>query len=146
MGAEDVMYLEGMDQHRGWFQSSSILSFCMQHRLPFKYLVSHGFVLDELGNKMSKSLGNVVSVQHLLRRALDDVPETKSWSQVLYNTFAGKITLDVLRMWVASADYTHDITISVPALQEAQDTVYRWRSMLRFILGCIHNDEIVDRV
>ena len=109
------MYLEGVDQHRGWFQSSLLTSVAVQGVAPYRSLVTHGFVLDKLGAKMSKSLGNVVSPH--------DIISTK------------KFGADVMRSWVASSTYTTDIAISDDVFQQSSDFVQRLRNSFRFMLG-----------
>ena len=109
------MYLEGADQHRGWFQSSLLTSVAVQGTAPYRSLVTHGFVLDKSGTKMSKSLGNVVSP--------NDIIVTK------------KFGADVMRLWVASSTYTTDIAISDDIIQQSSDFLQRLRSAFRFMLG-----------
>lgn len=109
------MYLEGVDQHRGWFQSSLLTGVAVQGVAPYKSLVTHGFVLDKFGDKMSKSVGNVVSPS--------DVITTK------------KFGADVMRSWVASSTFTTDIAISDEILQQSSDFVQRLRNSFRFMLG-----------
>ena len=109
------MYLEGVDQHRGWFQSSLLTGVAAQGAAPFRSIVTHGFVLDKLGSKMSKSLGNVVSP--------DDVITTK------------KFGADVMRYWVASSSYTTDVALSDEILQQSSNSLQRLRNACRFMLG-----------
>ena len=109
------MYLEGIDQHRGWFQSSLLTGVAVQGVAPYKSLVTHGFVLDKTGTKMSKSLGNVVSPDDILTRK--------------------KFGADVMRAWVASSSYTSDISIGDEILKQSSDFVQRLRSVFRFMLG-----------
>ena len=89
------LYLEGSDQHRGWFQSSLLTSIAMNGRAPYKAVLTHGFVVDENGRKQSKSLGNVVSPQ-------------KVWDS---------LGADILRLWVAQSDYTSDLRIGKEILK-----------------------------
>jgi isoleucyl-tRNA synthetase len=107
------LYLEGSDQHRGWFQSSLLTSVMTRGGAPYKSVLTHGFVLDEQGRKMSKSLGNVV----------DPTQVTSS------------LGADVLRLWVASVDYTHDVRIGQTMLQQLADAYRKIRNTARFILG-----------
>ena len=109
------MYLEGVDQHRGWFQSSLLTSVAVQSCAPYRRLVTHGFVLDKSGAKMSKSLGNVVSPS--------DVIDVK------------KFGADTMRWWVASSSYTSDVSISDEILRQSSDFVQRLRNSFRFMLG-----------
>ena len=112
-GAEAVMYLEGSDQHRGWFQSSLLESCGTRGRAPFDIVLTHGFVLDEDGRKMSKSLGNVTAPQDVMRDA----------------------GADILRMWVCAADYADDLRIGSEILKTTVDTYRKLRNTLRWMLG-----------
>lgn len=106
------LYLEGSDQHRGWFQSSLLLSTAVNGRAPYKSLLSHGFVLDSSGRKMSKSLGNVVDPKTL---------------QSKYNT-------DVLRLWVASSNYL-DVKMSDDVMKVCSTHYFKFRNTLKYLLG-----------
>lgn len=110
------LYLEGNDQHRGWFQSSLLLSNAVNNQPPFKNLLTHGFVLDENGKKMSKSLGNVVEPKLL---------------QTKYNT-------DVLRLWVAYSDYLSDVTMSDRVMKSCSDLYFKFRNTLKYVLGNLY--------
>ena len=107
------LYLEGSDQHRGWFQSSLLTSIAMKENAPYKTVLTHGFVVDEEGRKMSKSIGNVISPQ-------------KIWKNM---------GADVLRVWIASTDYTKEIVLSDDILKRSSDSYRRIRNTIRFILG-----------
>ena len=107
------MYLEGSDQHRGWFQSSLIPAVAMEGKAPYKSVLTHGFVMDGQGRKMSKSLGNVIS-------PLD----------VIKNSGA-----EILRLWVASSDYNEDIRISKEILDRLVDAYRKIRNTFRYLLG-----------
>lgn len=107
------MYLEGSDQHRGWFHSSIILSVAKHGIAPYKSVLTHGFVKDEEKRKMSKSLGNVIEPQKVVK----------------------KYGADVLRLWVASSDYTNDVSVSMPILEQQVDVYRKIRNTLRFMLG-----------
>ena len=111
------MYLEGSDQHRGWFQSSLLTSVAAQGRAPYRCVVTHGFVLNGKGNKMSKSLGNVISPE--------DILHTQQFGA------------DVIRLWVASTNYSNisGVNLSEEILQQNSDFLQRLRNSLRFILG-----------
>ena len=109
------MYLEGSDQHRGWFQSSLLTSIAAQGKAPYKEVVTHGFVLDGKGKKMSKSLGNVVSPA--------DIIEKKKYGA------------DVMRLWVASSNFTFSVSISDDILQQTNDVLQKIRNTVRFLLG-----------
>ena len=123
-GDEAVMYLEGSDQHRGWFQSSLLESCGTRGRAPFDVVLTHGFVLDEGGRKMSKSLGNVTAPQDVIRQA----------------------GADILRMWVCAADYADDLRIGPEILKTTIDTYRKLRNTLRWMLGNLAHFEAADRV
>ena len=107
------LYLEGSDQHRGWFQSSLLTSIAMNDAAPYKTVLTHGFVVDEQGRKQSKSLGNVVSPQ-------------KVWDN---------LGADILRLWVASTDFRSEMVASDEILKQTSDQYRRIRNTFRFILG-----------
>ena len=123
-GDETVMYLEGSDQHRGWFQSSLLESCGTRGRAPFDIVLTHGFVIDENGRKMSKSLGNVVAPQDVMRQA----------------------GADILRMWVCAADYADDLRIGAEILKTTVDTYRKLRNTLRWMLGNLAHFRSADRV
>ncbi len=112
-----ALYLEGSDQHRGWFQSSLIPSMCIDEKPPFKSVLTHGFVVDGLGRKMSKSLGNVISPQDIIK----------------------DYGADILRMWVASSDYNEDIRISKEILTRLSEAYRKIRNTARFILSNLYD-------
>ncbi len=119
------IYLEGSDQHRGWFQTSLISSMAAYERPPFRALITHGFVNDAQGHKMSKSKGNVV----------DPIDVTKKYGA------------EILRLWVAHEDYGEDVTISDEMLQRVSETYRRIRNTMRFLLGNLSDfDPKKDRV
>lgn len=107
------MYLEGSDQHRGWFQSSLLTSSAIHGRAPYDDVLTHGFTVDASGRKMSKSLGNVVAPQKVM----------------------DTLGADVLRLWVASADYRNEMTVSDEILKRVSDSYRRIRNTARFLLG-----------
>jgi len=109
------LYLEGSDQHRGWFQSSLLASVAANGQAPYKAVLTHGFVLDAQGRKMSKSLGNTVAPQEVI----------------------GKFGADVLRLWVASEDTRSDVRIGGEILDRQADTYRRLRNTLRYLLGSL---------
>jgi len=111
------MYLEGSDQHRGWFQTSLIPSYAIDGRAPFKEVLTHGFVVDGEGKKMSKSQGNVISPQEI------------------YNQYGAEI----LRLWVASSDYNEDIRISKEIIARLVEAYRKVRNTARFILGNLYD-------
>lgn len=115
MGWPADMYFEGSDQHRGWFQTSLLQSCGTRGRAPFRQVVTHGFVLDEKGYKMSKSLGNGIEP-----------------AQVIESMGA-----DMLRLWVASSDYTDDVRIGKEILKHHEDVYRRFRNTLRYLLGAL---------
>ncbi len=110
------LYLEGSDQHRGWFQSSLLESVGTRGRAPYKAVLTHGFCLDEQGRKMSKSLGNVTAPQEVI----------------------SKYGADILRLWVVGADYYEDLRIGKNILEQNADLYRRLRNTLRYILGGLH--------
>lgn len=112
-GTPCEMYLEGSDQHRGWFQSSLLTSVAVHGRAPYKEVLTHGFVVDESGRKMSKSVGNVVEPEEVIKQ---------------YGA-------DVLRLWVASVNYTDDIPIGKNMLAQLADVYRRLRNTARYLLG-----------
>ncbi len=107
------MYLEGSDQYRGWFNSSLICGVAVTGKAPYKELVSHGFTLDGNGNKMSKSLGNVIVPADMVR---------------LHGS-------DILRLWVASTDYTEDVRISDNLIKQVKESYRKIRNTYKFMLG-----------
>ncbi len=109
------IYLEGSDQHRGWFHSSLLFNLAATGAKPYETVVTHGFVLDGKGQKMSKSLGNVVT------------PED------VFKTYGA----DILRLWVASCDYSEDVRISKEILERNADAYRKIRNTLRFLLGAL---------
>jgi isoleucyl-tRNA synthetase len=111
------LYLEGSDQHRGWFQSSLLVSIGARDRAPYRAVLTHGFTLDEKGEAMSKSKGNVIS-------PLDIVEE---------------LGADVLRLWVASEDYRNDMKVSHEILERIADAYRRLRNTFKFILGNLND-------
>jgi len=117
LGFPCALYLEGSDQHRGWFQSSLIPAMCIDGEPPFKSVLTHGFVVDGLGRKMSKSLGNVIS-------PLDIIKDYGA---------------DILRMWVASSDYNEDIRISKEILTRLSEAYRKIRNTARFILSNLYD-------
>ncbi len=123
-GPDRVMYLEGSDQHRGWFHSSLLESCGTRGRPPYDAVLTHGFVLDEDGRKMSKSLGNVVSPQ-----------------EVIKNSGA-----DILRLWVCASDYADDLRIGPEILKTTADTYRKLRNTLRWLLGSLHHYHPADRI
>jgi isoleucyl-tRNA synthetase len=123
-GADEVMYLEGSDQHRGWFQSSLLESCGTRGRAPFDIVLTHGFTLDESGRKMSKSLGNQTFPEDVIRAS----------------------GADILRLWVASVDYTDDQRIGPEILKAVGDNYRKLRNTIRWMLGTLAHREPDDSV
>ena len=111
------IYLEGSDQHRGWFQTSLVSSMAADGKAPFKALVTHGFVNDAQGYKMSKSLGNVVDPEDIIKES----------------------GAEILRLWVSHEDYGQDLTISKEMVTRISDTYRRFRNTIRFLLGNLND-------
>ncbi|MCX5769554.1 MAG: isoleucine--tRNA ligase [Candidatus Hydrogenedentes bacterium] len=118
------MYLEGSDQHRGWFQSSLIPAVAVKGEPPYKSVVTHGYVVDGEGKKMSKKLGNVISLDEMVN----------------------KLGADVVRLWVASENYRQDIRISDEILTRMQDAYRRIRNTFRYMLGNLYDFTEADTV
>ena len=118
------MYLEGSDQHRGWFQSSLLTSVGAYGTAPYKSVMHCGFTVDENGRKMSKSLGNGVDPADVVN----------------------KVGADVLRMWVSSVDYSQDVSISDSILQRTSDAYRKFRNIFRFLLGNLYDFKASDRI
>ena len=120
------IYLEGTDQHRGWFQSSLLTSVATQDVAPFKTLITHGFIVDQDNMKMSKSLGNIVSPRELI----NGNKEKKG---------SIKCGVDGLRMWVASSEYTTDVSIGETVLSHVLAGLQKIRNTLRYMIGNLHD-------
>ncbi|MEG8124665.1 isoleucine--tRNA ligase [Xanthomonas hortorum pv. gardneri] len=110
------LYLEGSDQHRGWFQSSLLTGVAMDKAAPYKQCLTHGFTVDEHGRKMSKSLGNGIEPQDIMKT----------------------LGADILRLWIASADYSNEMSLSQEILKRNADAYRRLRNTARFLLGNLH--------
>ncbi|QOW18821.1 isoleucine--tRNA ligase [Lysobacter ciconiae] len=110
------LYLEGSDQHRGWFQSSLLTGVAMDGAAPYRQVLTHGFAVDAAGRKMSKSLGNVVAPQKVI----------------------DAMGADVLRLWITSADYRNEMSVSDEILKRSGDGYRRIRNTARFLLGNLH--------
>ncbi|OBS09499.1 isoleucine--tRNA ligase [Acidihalobacter prosperus] len=113
LGFPADLYLEGSDQHRGWFQSSLLASVAMRGVPPYRGVLTHGFTVDEKGRKMSKSLGNVISPQKVV----------------------GTLGADIIRLWVASGDYRREMAVSDEILKRMSDAYRRIRNTARFLLA-----------
>jgi isoleucyl-tRNA synthetase len=111
------MYLEGSDQHRGWFQSGLLTSVGAYDQAPFESVLTHGFIVDGEGRKMSKSLGNVISPLDVIERS----------------------GADIIRLWVASGDYSQDVSVSDEILERTSEAYRRFRNTFRFLLGNLYD-------
>jgi isoleucyl-tRNA synthetase len=118
------LYLEGSDQHRGWFHSSLLESCGTRGRAPYEAVLTHGFVLDEQGRKMSKSLGNVTSPQDVV----------------------AKSGADILRLWVVAADYAEDLRIGPEIVKQQSEIYRRLRNTLRYLLGALNGFADRERI
>ena len=116
------LYVEGSDQHRGWFQSSLFLSCAVEHKAPYKGVLTHGFTVDEKGEKMSKSKGNVIAPDKVLKE---------------YGS-------EILRLWVASSDYQGDLKISQGILKQTSENYRKLRNTFRIMLANINDLEILS--
>jgi isoleucyl-tRNA synthetase len=123
-GNDTVMYLEGSDQHRGWFQSSLLESSGTRGRAPFDVVLTHGFTLDENGRKMSKSIGNTVEPQKVIAQS----------------------GADILRLWVCATDYADDQRIGPEILKNTIETYRKLRNTIRWMLGTLHHFKRDDAV
>jgi isoleucyl-tRNA synthetase len=123
-GQDTVMYLEGSDQHRGWFQSSLLESCGTRGRAPFDVVLTHGFTLDENGRKMSKSVGNTVEPQKVIAQS----------------------GADILRLWVCATDYADDQRIGPEILKTTIETYRKLRNSVRWMLGTLHHFKPEDAV
>jgi len=116
IAAPSDLYLEGSDQHRGWFHSSLLTSVAMHGRAPYRGVLTHGFTVDDKGRKMSKSVGNILVPQKL----------------------TSTLGADVLRLWIAATDYANEMSVSDEILKRMADSYRRMRNTLRFLLGNLH--------
>ncbi|MGH6750541.1 MAG: class I tRNA ligase family protein, partial [Bradyrhizobium sp.] len=123
-GEDTVMYLEGSDQHRGWFHSSLLESCGTRGRAPYDVVLTHGFTLDENGRKMSKSLGNTVEPQKVMKDS----------------------GADILRLWVCATDYADDQRIGPEILKNTIETYRKLRNSIRWMLGTLHHFRESDAV
>ena len=116
LGKPADLYLEGSDQHRGWFQSSLLTGVAIDRAAPYRQCLTHGFTVDEHGRKMSKSLGNGIEPQDIMKT----------------------LGADILRLWIASADYSNEMSLSQEILKRNADAYRRIRNTARFLLGNLH--------
>lgn len=126
LGSPVDLYLEGQDQHRGWFQSSLITSVAVRGEAPYKTVLTHGFCVDGNGRKMSKSIGNVIDPFSIILGGKNPKKEPAYGA-------------DVLRLWVASVDFTFDVAISQEIMGNVADNVKKLRNRARFMLGNIYD-------
>lgn len=120
VGGKSDVYFEGSDQHRGWFQSSLLTSMAMNGQAPYKKVVTHGFVMDENGRKMSKSVGNVVEPKEVQNK---------------FNT-------DVLRLWCASVNYSDDVSLGDAVLKGCTEYYMKLRNTMRYLLGNMYDYDL----
>ncbi len=119
------MYLEGSDQHRGWFQSSLLVALATRGRPPFREVLTHGFLIDLEGRKMSKSIGNVISPQDVIKES----------------------GAEILRLWVATSDYSEELRVSKEILTRVVDTYRKLRNTCRILVANLYDfDPVVDMV
>jgi isoleucyl-tRNA synthetase len=114
------LYVEGSDQHRGWFQSSLLVACGTKGQAPFRNVLTHGFLVDEHGRKMSKSLGNTVNLEDVIKNH----------------------GADILRLWVVSSDYTQDLRIGPAILKQQEDVYRRLRNTFRYLLGSLEGSNL----
>jgi isoleucyl-tRNA synthetase len=124
LGWPAQLYLEGSDQHRGWFQSSLLESCFTRGRAPYEQVVTHGFIMDQQGRKMSKSLGNTVEPQEII----------------------AKDGADILRLWVAGSDYTEDLRMGPEVLKTNSDLYRKLRNTIRFTLSNLKGFDAAERI
>jgi isoleucyl-tRNA synthetase len=123
-GEDTVMYLEGSDQHRGWFHSSLLESCGTRGRAPYDVVLTHGFTLDEQGRKMSKSLGNTIEPQDVIKQS----------------------GADILRLWVCATDYADDQRVGPEILKNTVESYRKLRNTIRWMLGTLHHARAGDSV
>ncbi|NJO47256.1 MAG: isoleucine--tRNA ligase [Oscillatoriales cyanobacterium RM2_1_1] len=131
------VYLEGSDQHRGWFQSSLLTSIACHGHAPYRKVLTHGFTLDEKGQKMSKSLGNAIDPTVIIEGGnakLKDLVSGKEKTEKF-----SPYGVDILRLWVASVDYTSDFPMSKSILDQLTDIRGKIRNTARYLLGNLHD-------
>ncbi|MEA5399792.1 isoleucine--tRNA ligase [Synechococcus sp. BA-124 BA4] len=126
LGCPADLYLEGSDQHRGWFQSSLLTSVAVNGHAPYRRVLTHGFTLDEKGRKMSKSLGNVVDPVVLVEGGRNEKQEPAYGA-------------DVLRLWVSSVDYSADVPLGPGIVKQLADVYRKVRNTARYLLGNLHD-------
>lgn len=150
------VYLEGTDQHRGWFQSSLLTYIALQKEdsgrsmalAPFKQLVTHGFTLDQHGRKMSKSLGNVISPEEIMEGTLLPPMRRRRGREKSFTPDPGQthdsLGPDALRLWVASCDFRKDVIISQAVLKAVNGSLSKYRVLFNFLLGILDRSLFKD--
>ncbi len=131
------MYLEGSDQHRGWFQSSLLTSVAVNGIAPYKTVLTHGYVVDENGYKMSKSKGNGIDPIVIIEGGNIKLKDSKTGKEksVKFDPYGA----DVLRLWVASVDYTADVRVGKEIIKQTSESYRKVRNTARFLLGNLHD-------
>ena len=127
------LYLEGSDQHRGWFQSSLLTGVAATGSAPYKTILTHGFVLDEKGYKMSKSLGNVIDPRMVIEGGKNQKQEPGYGA-------------DTLRLWVASTDYSGDVSIGMNIIKQTSEAYRKLRGTIRFLMGVLDDFNPAEQV
>ncbi|MGL5834374.1 MAG: isoleucine--tRNA ligase, partial [Waterburya sp.] len=131
------LYLEGSDQHRGWFQSSLLTSVAVNGIAPYKTVLTHGYVVDKYGIKMSKSKGNGIDPMIIIEGGNIKLKDSKTGKEksVKFDPYGA----DVLRLWVASADYTSDVRVGEEIIKQPAESYRKVRNTARFLLGNLHD-------
>jgi isoleucyl-tRNA synthetase len=150
------IYIEGTDQHRGWFQSSLLTNVAFQKSInpdrtasaPFRTLVTHGFTLDGEGKKMSKSIGNVVSPEEIISGVVQNEQSTPEKPKKRSNKNQTPLSLgpDALRLWVASSDWTKDVIVSQTIVQTVHAALHKYRVTFKLLLGALQDFNLDDIV
>ncbi len=147
-GKQADVYLEGSDQHRGWFQSSLLTRVSALAPAetasttnsvglaPYKQLITHGFTLDETGKKMSKSLGNTISADQVMDGSL--LPPLKPKKKGPKKPINDALGPDALRLWAAGSDYTRDVTLSQTVLKSVHQSIIKYRGIIKMLTGSMH--------
>jgi isoleucyl-tRNA synthetase len=138
--------LEGSDQHRGWFQSSLLTSVAVKQQAPYRAIITHGFILDRNGHKMSKSLGNVVEPDDIIAGITPQQRKARKQAQKKKGMPKGKQTdalsgvaygADVMRLWIGGADYSRDVMLGGSVVEKSSQSLRRLRNTCRYTLGCL---------
>jgi isoleucyl-tRNA synthetase len=137
------IYLEGSDQHRGWFQSSLLTSVATNGIAPYKTILTHGFILDEKGRPMSKSLGNGIDPLVVIEGGQLELVENGKKNKVKVDPYGA----DILRLWVSSVDYSSDVPFGLNILKQLNDVRGKIRNTARFLIGNLHDfDPVKDAI